>query len=134
MSSEGVWDPAYILFHHLSPPNYILLFDPTNNTISKNSQKKLWFYSYLSFAYASAALVIYFTLFYESKSVQVPESRKVLGTMFGILYIGVIGLFTVFTLSIGFRGNTFYDCFNTVVKIQGYLEGKFAKLKYCFLY
>jgi len=127
MSSEGVWDLAYILLHRLSPPNYILLFDPTNDTISKNSKKKLWFYSYLSFAYSSAALVIYFTLFYESKSLQVPESRKVLATMFGILYIGVIGLFTVFTVSVGLRGNTFYDCFNTVVKIQGYLEGKLVR-------
>jgi len=127
MSSEGVWDLANILFYYLSPPNYIILFDPTNNTIRKNSKKKRWFYSYLSFAYASATLVIYFTLFYESKSVQVPESRKAVATMFGILYIGVIGLLSVFTLSIGFRGHTFYDCFNSVMKTQTNIEGRFTR-------
>jgi len=70
---------------------------------------------------------MYFGINHKSEYLPDDDSNKSLRTvaiMFTILYAGLTGLYTVFTISVGFRGNIFYDCFNAVIGAQRQQESK----------
>jgi len=54
---------------------------------------------------------------------KINKTIQTVAFMFAILYAGIIGPYTVFTMSVGFRGDTFYNCFNNVIRAQRQQEG-----------
>jgi len=67
----------------------------------------------------------YYIFIRGSKHLRSSESLQTIAFVSAILYGGAGGLFVVFTLSVGFNGNAYFNCFNSVVKLQQTLQSKF---------
>jgi len=122
MTSKQVWNLTNIFFRYMSPINYIIVYDPKTRTISKNTKKKLWFYTQTVAILLTGMIGVYFIVHPDSESVKNSKSNQAMKSMFGILYAGILGLYAVFTFSVGCRGDAFYCCFNTLLRLQDKLQ------------
>jgi len=123
MASQGVWSLTRIFFRYMSPIKYIILYDPKSRTISRNTKEEKWFYFQAAITVSSAIIFVYYVLIFDSKYLMDSPSLRAVAIVFGILYASITGLYSVFTISVGFRGDTFYNCFNAVVRTQRQQEG-----------
>jgi len=124
MESKEVWNLTRIFFRYMSPIKYIILYNPKTRNISLNSKNRRWFYSQASFTILVAIIWVYFLLNPNLESIQNSKSMRKGAFMLGILYAGIIGLYAIFTFSVGCRGDTFYCCFNTLIRLQHKLQSK----------
>jgi len=131
MASKEVWKLTRILFRYMSPINYIIIYDHTTKTIHRNSKKPLWFWSQFCFVLLSLGVSEYYIFIRGSEIFKRSESLQTIAFMGAILYAAIGGLFVVFTITVGFNGNTCFNCFNTLVKLQQTLQSKF---KFHFFY
>jgi len=122
MASLEIWNLVSVFFRYLSPFKYIILYDPKNRKIRRNTQQQFWFYFQASVSIMTALIIIYLII---NPSATFPSKTiRTVAYMFAILYAGITGLCIVFTISVGFRGDTFYNCFNNVIGAQRQQEGK----------
>jgi len=124
MASQEVWNLTEIFFRYMSPINYIILYDPRSKTISRNKKHQLWFYFQLVLPILSELDLVNYVLVNKSDYINNSKALKAVAYIFLILYAGIVGLFSVSTISVGFCGDTFYNCFNTVIKTQRQMQGK----------
>jgi len=129
MTSEEAWKLTETFFRYMSPINYIIIYDHKTKTIHRNSKKILWFWSQTAFTILSLMVSEYYLLLRNSEYLPShTKSLQAVAFMFGILYAGISGLYIVFTISVGCRGDAFYNCFNTVVRLQQTLQSTFKQL------
>jgi len=126
MASQEVWNVTKIFFRYMSPINYIIVYDAKSRTIHRNTKQKGWFYSQVCLVIVSAVVAIYFVINSNAPLENNFQTTQSMVYMFAFLYGGAAGLYLIFTISVGFRGDIFYSCFNTIIKMQQKLQSNYA--------
>jgi len=94
--------------------NYVTIYNAKTNTTHRNSDKILWLWSQVAFILISASVGEYCLLLRNSEYLKSSPSLQAIAFTGAILYIGIVGLYIVFTISVDCNGDTYFNCFNTV--------------------
>jgi len=124
MASQEAWYLTKVFFRYFSPFKYILLYDSQSRTIRRNTKQQNWFYFQASITILSAFIGICFVVDPNATYENDPNITQSMVYIFAILYGGIAGLYTVSTISVGIRGDTFYNCLNALIRMQHKQQSK----------